>query len=229
MTTKQYYIGSLAVVEWPLTLLDGTPVTDATVAGTVMLPDGTTSAMTVTDPADGSSDPYRLTYDPTLSGLHAYRTTAEGSVIDAAEGSFFVAPSLLGAPPIVTDPTTPGGLVRLLISDVDPAKPVFSDLEIAAFLAMVGGNVRLAAAQALDVMASNESMVSKVIRTLDLQIDGTKVAADLRAGAKVLRDTAADYLPDGTLFGMGVVDYHPYPWWCGPELAEHEYGIGIWP
>lgn len=230
MSSKQYWIGTVAVVEWPLTQLDGTPVDDATVTGTVTKPDGTTAAMTVVDPAPDSGDPYRLAFDPTTAGLHAYRITAAGSVDDADEGTFIVRPSLTGAPTITTDPSTPTGMIRLLISDVDVASPVFSDVEIGGFYRFEASNVRLAAAQALETMASNEAMVSKVIRTLDLQVDGTKVAAELRARAATLRATAADYLPDGTLFGMGVVDFRPEDWWSGgAELAESPPTSGYWP
>lgn len=230
MSSKQYWIGTVVVVEWPLTLLDGTPVDDATVAGTVTKPDGTTAAMTVTTPAADSGDPYRLTYDPTTGGLHAYRITAAGSVDDADEGTFIVRPSLTGALPITVDPSTPTGMIRLLISDVDVANPVFTDVEIEGFYRFEASNVRMAAAQALDTMASNEAMVSKVIRTLDLQVDGTKVAAELRARAATLRATAADYLPDGTLFGMGIVDFRPEDWLRGSaELAEPSLTTGYWP
>lgn len=225
MTTKQYWLGSLAVVDWPLTDLAGTPVDDATVTGTVTLPNGSTAPMTVTAPATGSGDPYRATYEPTAAGLHAYRVVATGSVDDADEGTFVVRQSLVGAPPITTDTTTPVGKIRLLISDVDPVRPVFTDTEVNAFYLMEASNVRLGAAQALDTMASNEVMVSKVIRTLDLQTDGSKVAAELRARAQALRDQAGDYDADGNLFGMDIVDFRPETWWRGgaDELAEQPW------
>lgn len=118
------------------------------------------------------------------------------------------------------DPTTPQGKVRMLISDIDEANPVFADPEIDAFLFMEVGNVRMAAAQALDTIASNEVMVSKVIRTLDLQTDGSKVSAELRARATTLREQAANFDNDGNLFGMDVVDFRPERWYLGPELTE---------
>lgn len=112
-------------------------------------------------------------------------------------------------------------MVRLLIPDLDPTTPVFSDDQVNAFYLMEASNVRLAAAQALDTLASNEVMVSKVIRTLDLQTDGSKVSADLRARAASLREQAANYDADGNLFAMDVVDFQPETWWYNPdELAE---------
>lgn len=219
MTAQQYWIGKVAVVEWALTTLDGTAVDDATVVGTVTRPDGTTTAMTVTAPDAGSGNPYRVSYDPVGAGLHAYRVEASGSVDDAEEGTFVVRPSLTGAPTITTDPTTAIGAIRLLISDVDLVSPVFSDAEITAFYAMNASNVRLGAAQALDAIAVSEILVSKVIETLDLKTNGAATGAALRAQAQTLRDTAADYLPDGSLFAMTIVDYVPYRW-PGDELAE---------
>lgn len=87
------------------------------------------------------------------------------------------------------DVTTPLGRVRLLINDTSDS-PVFSDAEIAAFLELEGDNVKLAAAQALDTIADDEALTSKVIRTQDLQTDGAAVAAQLRERAKELRSDA---------------------------------------
>jgi hypothetical protein len=52
-------------------------------------------------------------------------------------------------------------------------------------------SVKLAAAQALDVMASNEALVQKKVRLLDVQTDGPAVAKALRDHANALRDQAA--------------------------------------
>jgi hypothetical protein len=125
---------------------------------------------------------------------------------------------------ITIDPTTPTGLVRLLISDTDTTSPIFADNEIGAFLALSGSNVRLAAAEALDTIASNEVMVSKVIKTQDLQTDGAKVSTELRARAATLREQAANYNDDGTTFAFDIADYRPETnWgWPGHELAESE-------
>lgn len=107
--------------------------------------------------------------------------------------------------------------VRLLINDLGTGDDqVFDDTEITAFLDLEG-SVKLAAAQALDVIASNEVLVSKRIRTLDLQTDGPAVAKELREHATRLRaqavaDVDAD---DGGYFevtsGLGT-----------PELVEHD-------
>lgn len=113
------------------------------------------------------------------------------------------------------DVNTDAGKVRLLLNDVDDAAQVFTDDEIAAFLDLEGGNVKLAAAQAIDTNATNEVLASKVLRTQDLTTDGAKVADAMRAHAQRLRDqvTADD---DGY---FEIIEPGPD---CGPELA-HDY------
>lgn len=118
------------------------------------------------------------------------------------------------------DPTTPEGQVRLLLNDVDDPNYVFADAEITAFLTLEGHNVKRAAAQAIDVNASNEALASKVLRTQDLATDGAKVAAAMRAHADRLRQQAdaADEAADGGFFQIvPMVGGGP----CVPELTEH--------
>jgi hypothetical protein len=94
------------------------------------------------------------------------------------------------APP---DYTSDVGLVRLLIPDtsVDETDEfIFSDDQIDAMIGLFSGNVKRAAAQAKDVIASDTVMLLKVVRTDDLQVDGAKAAAELRLQAKSLRDQA---------------------------------------
>jgi hypothetical protein len=122
-------------------------------------------------------------------------------------------------PPI--DYTTPTGQVRLLIADVDIDDPLFSDAQIAGFLAIEADVVKRAAARALDVIAVSEALVSKVMRTQDLTTDGAKLATALRAQAKALRDEAAQELDDSDDgFFFEVVSPRPHP-----ELAAWP----IWP
>lgn len=117
------------------------------------------------------------------------------------------------------DPTTPVGQLRLLISDSqlrtdpgDPALPAeyyFSDGFLEGFLALNAGNLKLAAADALLALATNESMVSKKIRKENLQTDGPAVTNALRLVAQDYRSQgkadAADLdAADGTFL---VVDF----------------------
>jgi len=86
------------------------------------------------------------------------------------------------------DLATDLGVVRLILTDVSAATPLFQDAEITAFLTMESGDLKLAAAQALDTIATNEALVYKAIRILDLSTDGSKTAASLMARAQKLRD-----------------------------------------
>lgn len=210
-TAEQYWISKTAVVEWTLTDPAGALVDGATVAGTVTRPNATTAPMTITA-VGGGTGKYRATYDPVEAGLHAWRLTATGAADGAEEGTFVVRRSLVGAAPITVDPTTPVGQVRLLIPDLDETTPLFTDAQVLAFLTLEAANVRLAAALALETIASNEVMVSKVIRTQDLQTDGSKVSAELRARAASMREQAADTNPDGTPFVGDIVDFDPRSW-----------------
>jgi hypothetical protein len=94
------------------------------------------------------------------------------------------------------------GQVRLLIPDTEQlqnpadfaaaAEYIFNDSQIQAFLALYTNNVKRAAAQAKLVLATSETLISKVIRTDDLQTDGAKLGQELRAQAKELRDQASE-------------------------------------
>lgn len=88
------------------------------------------------------------------------------------------------------DFTTDVGMVRLLISDVDEANLVFSTPEIEAFLALEGGSVKRAAAQAIDAGATNEALASKVLTDHQLKTDGAAVAKAMRDHAIRLREQA---------------------------------------
>jgi len=89
------------------------------------------------------------------------------------------------------DTKTNRGKVRLIIADQDATDPMFDDDEIDAFLS-INSDIRLAAAYALGTMATNQVMVLKVIKLLDLTTDGAKVSDALRRLAKDLRDQVAN-------------------------------------
>lgn len=79
--------------------------------------------------------------------------------------------------------------VRLMISDIGGESGtdfIFQDEEIARFLALTGDNISSASAKALRVLASNEALVSKRIKFLELETDGPAVA-------KALRELASEY------------------------------------
>jgi len=79
--------------------------------------------------------------------------------------------------------------VRQLIGDTDTSDAIFSDAELDALLAMshIDSEVLLAAAEALETMASTEAYVTKRIQLLDLKTDGPAVAKSLMERAASLR------------------------------------------
>lgn len=92
---------------------------------------------------------------------------------------------------------TPTGLIRALIADttqwdydnVGEPRYRLSDNDLKAYIAIAGdGRIYGAAANALRAIAINEALVSKVIRTEDLQTDGAKLATELRLQAKAMDD-----------------------------------------
>lgn len=114
-----------------------------------------------------------------------------------------------GSDPITVDPATDIGMIRTLATDLDEDAPLFTDEQITAFLAMEG-NVRCAAALALETTAVSEALISKKIRTLDLSTDGPAVAKELRERAATLRAQQATITDDGFAFEIA-------PMWSFPD------------
>lgn len=112
--------------------------------------------------------------------------------------------------------------MRNLVNDteqfVDPLYPtnqadyLFSDDRLNSFLTLNKGNIRFAAADVIDAIADNESLVSKKIRTEDLQTDGPAVTNALRLHATSLRAQAKQELAAlDDESGMEIVDYTYIP------------------
>jgi hypothetical protein len=109
------------------------------------------------------------------------------------------------------DVSTNRGKVRMLTPDSSATSYVFEDDEIDAFLALEGNDVRRGAALALETLASNEALVLKVIKVLDLQTDGAKTADALLKRAALLRgqaDTAE--AAGGELFDWAEMVVDPF-------------------
>lgn len=114
--------------------------------------------------------------------------------------------------------------LRLLCNDQDAGTPVFSDSDYDAFLTLEGSNLKRAAAQALDTIADDEALTSKVIRDHDLTTDGAKVADSLRKRAAALRaqadrDERDEDEADEAAGFFAVVPVYRHP--NHPELTEH--------
>jgi len=116
--------------------------------------------------------------------------------------------TVLGKPAGFTlDETTDIGAVRMIIQDKDIEQALFSDAAIMKLLSLNGDDIRLASAAALDIMASNQAMILKVIRLLDISTDGAAVARTLREHANQLREDAqlADAGEEGGLFDYAEI------------------------
>ena len=119
--------------------------------------------------------------------------------------------------------------LRLLINDTVDAGHIFEDEELTAFLAMEG-NVALAAARALEVIASNEVLVQKRIKTLELSTDGPAEAEALLKIAKSYRDTweaSNDTGADFEIVSVGVDQFSRQQIWWNEFLDEHGLSLGL--
>lgn len=112
---------------------------------------------------------------------------------------------------------TLSGKVRLLCVDTRDEGHLLEDAEVDAFLELNGDNVRRAAADALETIASNESLVQKAIQLLDIKTNGPAVAADLRKHAASLRAQANAEETDAADPGFDLAEF-PSGFW-----AEREY------
>lgn len=120
--------------------------------------------------------------------------------------------AVLGKPAGFTlDPNTNIGIIRTIIQDKNIEQRLFEDDELTVLLALNGSDVRLTAAAALDIMASNQAMILKVIRLLDLSTDGAAVARALREHANQLRDDVAETdSVEGGLFDYAEMVVNPF-------------------
>lgn len=198
-----YDVGDIAVFTLGVTPHDGT--TDATVI--VKAPDGTETPATPTPSGGGATWTVQVPMPAPGTWYVGWTVTGTGA------GTQWDSADAEPVPP----PTDEQADVRLLIADTSAANRIFSTQQIAQFLRLNGDNIRRAAAQALDVMASNEAMVSKVIKTKDLSTDGAKVADSLRKQAAELRrqaDDGEDSSDDAS--GFEIAEFNPYtcrtPW-----------------
>lgn len=112
--------------------------------------------------------------------------------------------------------------VRLLITDTsdDPETQIFSDEELTTLLLANSGPL-LAAADALEMIAVSELLLSKKITTQDLSTDGPSVAKELRAQAASLRKRAKDKIIAVTEEAWGFTAFSMNPINRAPEATEY--------
>lgn len=111
---------------------------------------------------------------------------------------------------------TPVGQVRALIPDVEQLPNMqstsltpefmFTDEHLQALIAIENGSIKRAAAAACEVLGTSEAIISKVIKTEDLQTDGAKLMGQFLSRAKALR---ADALREESE-GEDVFEVIPY-------------------
>jgi hypothetical protein len=111
------------------------------------------------------------------------------------------------------DPVTDVGRMRRTIPDKDLTAAVWTDEELASFLADEG-DWRRGAALALETMAADTAYTGSVVQVGDLRVDGASAARAMLQRAKALREQADDSeASEGGLFDIAeqVVDpagYH---------------------
>lgn len=142
------------------------------------------------------------------------------------------------------DYTTELGKLRALIPDVelqdynsenDP-EYLFDDAHLNAYLSLYAtslvptARIKRAAADALTAIGVSEALVSKVIKTEDLQTDGAKVAnALLAAAARLRKDAQEDEEAAEDEYGFAIVDFQPQPPdYLPASLHGYPYGAEIW-
>lgn len=119
------------------------------------------------------------------------------------------------------DLTTDLGRVRLMAPDRDPDAPIFQDAEIEAFLA-IEGDTKLAAALALETIASDTAMSLQWIKAGSVQLDGQKAADAVLSRAALLRGQAEmiDPTTGGVYTGFDIAEMVTGPFSYRERLAN---------
>ena len=89
------------------------------------------------------------------------------------------------------------GTIRLLIPDRVDSGHIFEDDELTGYMTLEG-DVRSAAACALETIASDQALTLKVMHLLDVTTDGAKLSDALLKRAALLRQQAANNVAGGS-------------------------------
>lgn len=118
-------------------------------------------------------------------------------------------------------------LVRTLIPDTDAVfgengdQYIFEDAQIDNFIT-VGGNVLRAAALACMAVGSSEAIISKIIRTQDLQTNGAQLQESFTNKAKVLFGRADAEEAKLGIDSFEIIDFREG--WYPNRVELTEYG-----
>lgn len=117
------------------------------------------------------------------------------------------------------DYSSPVGRVRLLIPDTtlleDPRdlraekRYLFEDEQIEALLEMCAGNIKLAAADAIDIIGTDVGLQMLVITTDDKSTDGSKMLNSMLARGRQLRNQAKEEITDAIVFDVVDPTFEP--------------------
>ena len=117
-------------------------------------------------------------------------------------------------------------VIRSLIPDTDAVfegQTLFTDQELQNYYTAGNSSSLRAAAFAMLAIANSEAIISKVIRTQDLQTDGAKLAEAMRKNAELLF-ARADRDEDSNNFYINIVDFGAGWTSDRPELTEWNWG-----
>ena len=95
--------------------------------------------------------------------------------------------------------------------DTGESSYLFTDSQIQAYLSVNKDNVKRATADAIEALATSEALISKVIKTEDLQTDGAKVANALLVRSRQLRNSAKEDEGTDAAEFFRVVPFRPRP------------------
>ena len=139
---------------------------------------------------DGSSVEFQVPNFPIVPDSQAVRVDASSKT----EGTDYTMDDEIG---LLTMTSAPSGSQTVIITY---KYTLLTDIQLQSFLDLESGDVKLAAADALDSIASTQALILKVMKVLDLQTDGAKLADALHRQAQDLRKQVLDAELQGSEF-----------------------------
>lgn len=148
---------------------------------------------------DGQTAEFQIVQYPVIEG--SYTLYVEGAA--QTEPTDYSLDTEVGLVTFVAAPGNGAGIV------VTYRHALLSNQQITDLLA-IESNVKLAAALALDTIASSEALIQKKMRLLDVQTDGPAVAKALRDHAAELRRQVAEGDPSVASFDIAEMVFDPF-------------------
>lgn len=121
--------------------------------------------------------------------------------------------------------------IRVLVPDTDAIygddedQYLFSDPEYGSFYSVARGNIVRAAGYAMIAIGNSEGIISKVIKTQDLQTNGADLQAQFRqAGTMMLNRADKEEANEDMYHGFELI----FPKKRRPELTESTFPDYLW-